>query len=79
MLGIKRVDDPRNYFGVAEVEEDGSVSRVVEKPAIPKNNMALVGVYKIKETDFLFACLDKIVAAGAKVMASLILPMHWSV
>ena len=43
MLGIKKVDDPRN-FGVAEVEEDGSVSRVVEKPAIPKRNMALVGV-----------------------------------
>jgi glucose-1-phosphate thymidylyltransferase len=28
--------------------------------------MALVGVYKIKETDFLFACLDKIIASGIK-------------
>ena len=35
MLGVKRVDDPRN-FGVAEIEEDGFISRVVEKPAIPK-------------------------------------------
>ena len=48
-LGIKRVDDPRE-FGVAEIGEDGFVSRVVEKPQIPKSNMALVGVFRIKES-----------------------------
>ena len=63
MLGVKKVDDPRN-FGVAEIEEDGFISRVVEKPAIPKSNMALVGIYKIKETDFLFNCLKKIIEKG---------------
>lgn len=65
LLGVKKVDDPRN-FGVAEIEEDDFISRVVEKPAIPKSNMALVGVYKIKETNFLFSCLEKVITAEAK-------------
>lgn len=59
MLGIKKVDDPRN-FGVAELGEDNFISRVVEKPSIPKSNMALVGIYKIKETALLFSCINKI-------------------
>jgi glucose-1-phosphate thymidylyltransferase len=63
MLGVKKVDDPRN-FGVAEIEDDGFISRVVEKPSIPKSNMALVGLYKIKETDLLFTCLQKIIERG---------------
>jgi glucose-1-phosphate thymidylyltransferase len=65
MLGIKKVDDPRD-FGVAEIEDDGLVSRVVEKPAIPKSNMALVGVYKIKETGFMFSCLENLMVANAR-------------
>lgn len=55
-LCVKRVDDPRN-FGVAEIDDSQKISRVVEKPQIPKSNMALVGVYKIKETHLLFECL----------------------
>jgi glucose-1-phosphate thymidylyltransferase len=47
-VGIKRVNDPRD-FGVAECDDTGRVLRLIEKPRIPKANMALVGLYKIKK------------------------------
>ena len=56
-LGVKKVDDPRN-FGVAEIDDSGMIGRVVEKPQIPKSNLALVGIYRIRETSFLFNCLE---------------------
>lgn len=57
-IGVKKVDDPRS-FGVAELNDQEEVTKVVEKPLIPKSNMAMVGVYYIRETDRLFAALDK--------------------
>ena len=44
MLGVKKVDDPRS-FGVAEIDDKGVIDHVIEKPSIPKSNMALVGLY----------------------------------
>lgn len=46
LLGVKKVNDPRE-FGVVELNEDGDVTKVVEKPSIPKSNLAMVGFYKI--------------------------------
>lgn len=65
MLGVKKVDDPRE-FGVAEIDEDGFIEHVVEKPQIPKSNMALVGVYKIKESEQMFQCLADNITQGLK-------------
>lgn len=64
-LGVKKVDDPRN-FGVVEVDDSENITRVVEKPAIPRSNLALVGLYKIKETKLLFECLQKIMRMDIK-------------
>lgn len=65
LLGVRKVDDPRE-FGVAEIEEDGFVTHVVEKPHIPKSNMALVGIYKIKESKQMFQCLEKNIKQGLR-------------
>lgn len=64
-LGVKKVDDPRN-FGVAEIEEETRITKVVEKPQIPKSNMALVGIYKIHESHMLFECLESNLQQGVK-------------
>ena len=65
MLGVRKVDDPRE-FGVAELDEEGFIDHVVEKPQIPKSNLALVGIYKLKESDQLFQCLENNFAQGLR-------------
>jgi len=59
VLCVKKVDDPRD-FGVAETDENGHVTKLVEKPQIPRTNSALVGIYKIAETELLFKCIEQL-------------------
>lgn len=56
-LCVHKVDDPRS-FGVVEFDEEGRISRLVEKPRIPRSNLAMVGFYKIKEVGELFDALE---------------------
>lgn len=50
-IALQRVDTP-GQFGVADVNEVGEVTRLVEKPDDPPTDLALVGVYVFAPTIF---------------------------
>ncbi|WP_024805882.1 glucose-1-phosphate thymidylyltransferase [Nocardia sp. BMG51109] len=56
-LLVTEVADPRSY-GVAEVDTEGVVTGLVEKPAQPKSNLAVTGVYFL--TAAIHAAVDAI-------------------
>lgn len=59
-LAIQKVANP-GHFGVVELDDDRSVSKVSEKPRIPKSNLALVGLYKFCDAMGLMNILDDII------------------
>ncbi len=58
-LGVKTVEDPRR-FGVVEMEGE-YIARLVEKPEHPKTNLAVVGVYFIRNPKLLIESLNELV------------------
>jgi glucose-1-phosphate thymidylyltransferase len=58
-LGVKNVEDPRR-FGVAETVA-GYIEKLVEKPENPTTNLAVVGLYFIKNPALLLTCLDELI------------------
>ncbi len=58
-IATHRVDDPHR-FGIVEIE-DGFIKKLIEKPERPISNLAIVGLYFIKNIRSLFECLDYIV------------------
>lgn len=55
---VKPVPDPRR-FGVAEVNDEGAVTRLVEKPQDRSNNLAVVGCYFFEDAQTLIAAIEE--------------------
>lgn len=55
---VMPVPDPRR-FGVAEVNQEGWVTRFIEKPQTMENNLVVVGCYYFKSAENLLAAIDE--------------------
>ncbi|MEW6756324.1 MAG: sugar phosphate nucleotidyltransferase [Candidatus Latescibacterota bacterium] len=62
LIGVQTVDDPRR-FGVV-VEDQGGITRLVEKPPEPVSRSAIVGVNYLRASGLLFDCLSSLVSTG---------------
>jgi glucose-1-phosphate thymidylyltransferase len=63
-IGLKEVEDPRR-FGVAALQ-DGYVERLFEKPEKPPTNLAVVGLYYIRDPRRLTDSLEQIITRGIR-------------
>jgi glucose-1-phosphate thymidylyltransferase len=62
VMFTKEVDDP-SAFGIAIVE-DGRIVRLVEKPQEPTSNLALIGMYYVREMPRLYAAIEEQMRRG---------------
>ncbi len=58
-IGVREVDDPRKY-GIVE-REGRYIKRLEEKPAKPKSNLGIAGVYFIKDSPVLLLILEELI------------------
>lgn len=50
-IALQAVDDP-GAFGIADVDDDGNVTQLIEKPDDPPTNLALIGIYVFSNAVF---------------------------
>ena len=60
---VMPVPDPRR-FGVAELDQNGWVTRFIEKPQSMDNNLVVVGCYYFKSSEKLLAAIDEQMQRG---------------
>jgi glucose-1-phosphate thymidylyltransferase len=63
---VQEVQDPRR-FGVAVLNDEGHITRLVEKPATPVSNLAVIGAYYFPEVQRLFSAIDHIIEQDIQI------------
>jgi glucose-1-phosphate thymidylyltransferase len=63
---VKPVPDPRR-FGVAVTDEQGWVTRLIEKPADMDNNLAVVGFYYFQSAENLISAIEEQIARDTQI------------
>jgi glucose-1-phosphate thymidylyltransferase len=72
MIWVREVDDPRR-FGLVELEGDRIV-RLVEKPEVPLSNLAMIGMYYLKDGPGLMQHIERVMQEGRTVKGEFYLP-----
>jgi glucose-1-phosphate thymidylyltransferase len=60
---VKPVPDPRR-FGVAEIDPQGLVTRLIEKPELMENNRVVIGLYYFQQAETILQAIDQQIASG---------------
>ena len=56
-LWVKVVEDPRSY-GVVQLSPEGWIEKLVEKPEVPPSNLAIIGVYMLRQAERLLPAIE---------------------
>ncbi len=57
IIWVQPMEDPRQ-MGVAELDKDGFITRLIEKPQDIKNNLAIVGTYYFRNGEDLISAIE---------------------
>jgi len=72
MIWVREVEDP-SRFGLIELEANRIV-RLVEKPEVPPSNLAMIGMYYLKDGPGLMKRIERVMREGRTVKGEFYLP-----
>ncbi|RMF51386.1 MAG: nucleotidyltransferase [Bacteroidetes bacterium] len=64
-LWVYRVENPRSY-GVVELSPEGYITRLIEKPEVPPSDLAIIGVYFLREAQRLVPAIEYLFEQGIR-------------
>ena len=65
LIAVKEVDTPQKY-GIVVINKNGTIKKLIEKPDDPPSNLAITGIYVIRDTIALKHALEWLMRDGGK-------------